>query len=97
MSTREAQTPTNGENLSRTSYRKYSNYSVETNPHSTKNKLQQMFSSTQTTYQIRSISTGMIEMQTKRRHPHWDISFLLSLLSDSNQRPRDYKSRALAS
>ncbi len=36
MSTREAQTPTNGENLSRTSYRKYSNYSVETNPHSTK-------------------------------------------------------------
>ena len=25
------------------------------------------------------------------------ISFLLSLLSDSNQRPRDYKSRALAS
>ena len=56
-----------------------------------------MFSSTQTTYQIRTISTVMIEMQTKRRHPHWDISFLLSLLSDSNQRPRDYKSRALAS
>ena len=66
MSTREAQTPTNGENLSRTSYRKYSNNSVETNPHSTKNKLRQMFSSIQTTYQIRSISTGMIEMTNKK-------------------------------
>ena len=53
-----------------------------------------MFSSTQTTYLIPSISTGKIEMTNKRRHPHWDISFLLSLLSDSNQRPRDYKSRA---
>ena len=63
---REAQTPTNGENLSRTSYRKYSNYSVETNPHSTKNKLQQMFSTTQTTYLIPSISTDKIEMTNKK-------------------------------
>ena len=31
----------------------------------------------------------------KRIHP-LDISALESLLSDSNQRPRDYKSRALA-
>ena len=26
----------------------------------------------------------------------WLLLFILSLLSDSNQRPRDYKSRALA-
>ena len=32
----------------------------------------------------------------KKRCVITDVSLFLSLLSDSNQRPRDYKSRALA-
>ena len=36
-----------------------------------------------------------VKQKKKRIHP-LDISALESLLSDSNQRPRDYKSRALA-
>ena len=33
---------------------------------------------------------------SKKRHPAYLLDVLVSLLSDSNQRPRDYKSRALA-
>ena len=40
---------------------------------------------------------GLLVAGNKKRICLYDISFIfLSLLSDSNQRPRDYKSRALA-
>ena len=40
---------------------------------------------------------GLLVSGNKKRICLYDISFIfLSLLSDSNQRPRDYKSRALA-
>ena len=40
---------------------------------------------------------GLLVSGNKKRICLQDISFIfLSLLSDSNQRPRDYKSRALA-
>ena len=40
---------------------------------------------------------GLLVAENKKRICLYDISFIfLSLLSDSNQRPRDYKSRALA-
>ena len=40
---------------------------------------------------------GLLVAENKKRICLCDISFIfLSLLSDSNQRPRDYKSRALA-
>ena len=34
--------------------------------------------------------------ENKKKLRNYFLSFFLSLLSDSNQRPRDYKSRALA-
>ena len=37
----------------------------------------------------------LIKKETVSEHSE-TVSFLVSLLSDSNQRPRDYKSRALA-
>ena len=36
------------------------------------------------------------DKQERRCIVHYDTPSCLSLLSDSNQRPRDYKSRALA-
>ena len=40
---------------------------------------------------------GLLVSGNEKRICLYDISFIfLSLLSDSNQRPRDYKSRALA-
>ena len=44
----------------------------------------------------RKCSTPELQQQLKKELTHFS-SLLLSLLSDSNQRPRDYKSRALAS
>ena len=42
-------------------------------------------------------SSGTNRVDSKeRRETEVSSPFLLSLLSDSNQRPRDYKSRALA-
>ena len=39
----------------------------------------------------------LVRIKRKTGAPHKETRrFLLSLLSDSNQRPRDYKSRALA-
>ena len=44
----------------------------------------------------RKCSTPELHQQLKKELTRFS-SLLLSLLSDSNQRPRDYKSRALAS
>ena len=41
------------------------------------------------------VNCGMV-IYVKRKREEVLTSSLLSLLSDSNQRPRDYKSRALA-
>ena len=41
-------------------------------------------------------SSGTVYIPKKGDETEVSSPFLLSLLSDSNQRPRDYKSRALA-